>query len=91
MTAIVKLTRKNKPLWEFYWDGVHNGYVHKTKNKTTYKIFFDNCINPSKHGIEPDIWIGRLVTQNGERFWVTAEKDIKAESLIMLRGQYNFK
>ena len=90
MPAIVTLTRRNKPLWEFFWNNRYNGYVHVTKNKTVYKIFFDNCVNPSEHGLEPDIWIGKLLLKNKEQFWVTCEKEIKAENLIMFRGQYNF-
>ena len=91
MPAIVTLIRRNdNPNWEFCWDDKYNGYIHKTKNKTIYKIFFDNCVNPSKHGLEPDIWIGRLLLQNGEYFWVTCQKEIKAQNLIMFRGQYNF-
>lgn len=90
MPAIVTLTRRDRPEWEFQWEDKYNGYVHITKNKTIYKLMFDNCVNPSKHGLEPDIWIGRLLNKNGERFWVTCEKDIKAQSIIMFRGQYNF-
>ena len=90
MPAIVTLTRKNRPEWEFTWDDKYNGYIHVTKKKTIYKICFDNCVNPSKYGFEPDIWISRLAVRNGEWLWVTCEKEIKAESLIMFRGYYNF-
>lgn len=89
MGGIIKLNRKNRPYWEFIWDDKYNGYVYKTKN--VYKIFFDNCLNPSKHGIEPDIWIGRLIVKNQERFWVTAEKAIAAKSIELFRGEYIFK
>ena len=89
MPGIIKLTRKNKSMWEFEWNEIYNGYIHKTP-KTIYKIFFDNCVNPSTCGVEPDIWIGRLIIQNGERFWVTCEREIKAQSLKMFRGVYHF-
>jgi len=82
------LTRKNKPLWEFCWEDKYSGYIHKTKNNTIYKVFFDNCVNLSKYGKKPDIWIGKLSLD--KKSWYTCEKDIKAESLIMFRGQYNF-
>ena len=90
MPALVNLIMKNRTLWEFCWDDQHNGYIHKTKKKTIYKIFFDNCVNPSLYGIEPDIWIGRLIIQNGEKFWVSAQKDIQPDRLVMFRGYYNF-
>ena len=90
MPAIVKLKRRNRPEWEFQWEDKYNGYIHVTKNKTIYKIIFSNCLNPCKYGFEPDIWIGRLHKKNHEYFWTTCEKDIKAESIIMFRGQYNF-
>lgn len=90
MPAIIKLNRKNKPLWEFCWEDKYNGYVHITKKKGIYKLFFDNCVNPSEYGLEPDIWIGKLLSQNKEYFWVTCEREIKAESLILFRGKYTF-
>ena len=85
----VTLIRKNlEPSWTFTWNDLHNGYIYNT-NKNTYRIFFDNCTEKSKYGIEPDIWIGRLDKNDG--YWFTCEKAIKAKSLIMFRGQYNFK
>ena len=85
----ITLIRKNKPSWTFTWNETYNGYIYKTRHNT-YKIFFDNCTEKSKYDFEPDIWIGRLAIQNNEKFWYTCEKAIKAQSLIMFRGQYNF-
>lgn len=83
----ITLIRKNKPSWTFTWNETYNGYVYNTKNNV-YRIFFDNCTEKSKYGIEPDIWIGRL--DKNDNCWFTCEKAIKAQSLIMFRGQYNF-
>lgn len=85
----ITLTRKNKPSWIFTWSDTYNGYVYFTPNNI-YKIFFDNCTEKSKYGIIPDIWIGKLWENKDGKFWYTCEKQIKAESLIMFRGQYNF-
>ena len=85
--TVVTLTRKNKPAWKFMWSNSHNGYIYSTKDNV-YKIFFDNCLNKSTYDIPPDIWIGRL--SDDGTFWFTCEKQIKAESILMFRGQYNF-
>ena len=87
----VTLIRKNlEPSWTFTWNEMYDGYVYNTKSNT-YRIFFDNCTEKSKYDLEPDIWIGRLYQEKLDKYWYTCEKAIKAQSLIMLRGQYNFK
>ena len=83
----VTLLRHNSIDWIFEWNDKYSGYVFFTKN-SVYKIFFDNCLVASKYGFEPDIWIGRLDINS--KLWFTCEKKIKAKTLIMFRGQYNF-
>lgn len=83
----VILLRNNSPSWTFEWNDNYSGYVFFTKNNI-YKIFFDNCLTKSKYDFEPDIWIGQL--EKTSKSWFTCEKRIKAQSLIMFRGQYNF-
>lgn len=89
MSKVTLIRKDGEPPWEFQWNDEYNGYVYKTR-QNTYKIFFDNCTEKSKYDFEPDIWIGRLAIQNNEKFWFTCEKAIKAQNLIMFRGQYNF-
>lgn len=88
MSKVTLFRKDGEPPWEFQWDDEYNGYVYKTK-QNIYRIFFDNCTEKSKHDSEPDIWIGRL--DKNDNYWFTCEKAIKAKSLIMFRGQYNFR
>lgn len=83
----ITLLRNNSPDWIFEWNNEYNGYVFCTKNNI-YKIFFDNCLEKSKYDFKPDIWIGQLDINS--KFWFTCEKRIKAKTLIMFRGTYNF-
>ena len=83
----ITLLRHNAINWIFEWNNKYNGYIFSTKSNI-YKIFFDNCLEKSKYDIEPDIWIGQLDINS--KFWFTCERKIKAKTLIMFRGQYNF-
>ncbi len=51
---------------------------------------YTDVISTGSLGLDLNLGIGRLIKQNKEVFWATCEKDIKAQSLIMFRGQYNF-
>ena len=88
MSKVTLIRKDLEPSWIFEWNEHSKGYYYYTKNNT-YRIFFDNCLEKSKYNIEPDIWIGRL--DKNDNCWFTCERAIKAQSLIMFRGQYNFK
>jgi len=88
MSKVTLFRENGEPPWEFQWNDEYNGYVYKTR-QNIYKIFFDNCTEKSKYNIEPDIWIGRL--DKNDNCWFTCEKAIRAQNLIMFRGQYNFR
>jgi len=82
------VTRRNKPSWEFIYDEEYDGFVYKTK-KNIYKIFIDNWVSDYYNLV--DIWIGRYSELETHNCWFTCEKDIGAESILMFRGQYNFR
>lgn len=88
----ITLTRKDKPSWKFKWDDNFSGYVYKSSKRNIYRIFFDNCNQkPNYDWATPDIWIGKLIkNRDGNYVWITIEKQIKAESILFFRAQYNF-
>lgn len=84
----IKLTRIDKPSWTFKYDNVYRSFIKET-NKNMYKLFFDG-INGGFDKI-PHIWIGKLDFDNEDnKIWVDYTKEIKAESLLMYGGQFNF-
>jgi len=72
----VTLNRHAGPDWIFAWDARFNGLIYRT-SQNIYKLFFEDIATSYK-----PIWIGRLT--HDQTSWYTAEKEINAESIILL-------
>jgi hypothetical protein len=71
-TEIILERKEGRPDWIFKWDNEFFSYVHKTKHRNIYKIFFDIG------SISLDVWIGRRIKHGDHFVWVTIEREIKA-------------
>lgn len=75
----------NGQTWKFKENPGWEGLTCITKKGTTYRLFVDT---QEKYGYEIDIWIGRWWPKHNA--WVTAEADIRADAVPLLRGVIRF-
>lgn len=76
----------NGNTWQFKENPGYEGLTHITNKKTVYRLFIDTH---EKYGYEIDIWIGRLWPEHNA--WVTAEADIRADTIPFCRGVIRFE